>query len=1252
MAIQISKYTRPGIYIEEIDASIQQIPAQTALQVLVPGFSRKGPINLPTLISTPQDLAKIFGPVDRNLEKKGSYFHRTISNLISSAPVWALNLLPTDDNLDVLQWQSISTSPTVLNRPIRTDSYSKFFNKNQFWDRDPDAFLFLAQSTATDSKHVLHITNMSDKKTSVFMYKSAITGFDITTEAWYGGKEKIPTYLNPTELISDYIISIAVVGGDWSNYKALSVDTKWSKYFNNQGLRKGSIQNFLNDNAVTLYKFYDVSLIPYFRDSQGRDMYIENLVNADTDITGLFVTYDLDKIETDAPNGLIDLVGNSLVGQNTETIQYLSYLENISESIVFTEVELNTPGNVFGFDGTSGYAIYGQFMDETKISPVLVNGDFVVTPGSGSSQIQLNTDGYMILNGLNVTLNSTISPNNFVVQTQNVALGKIRKDTLYIDGNGVLGIATGFEVSKFTAWIDVPLIPLASGVIPVGIVMLGDQGTSGSDVGIESVTALAPLTSGRNNTMSQLYDIEFQMLGTNEIIITFNGTKDSDPDTNYKKTRELMIFKSIESNLIQGQSVIVDSSGNNNIINSLTYDVSSTDNKSINIVMPANIYIDRGSQVEIYYIDNEFQFGSLGMMTVGSASSSGTGRVAPNSKFYQYFLQGLINSGDYFYQDLFTNPFGTQFVLNSGTDIIQVYTNLSTLYDSETGGIIPNRLIYIQGSKTNDGIFTVLSVTGPIPGPYTVGTSTYSNMFQLAVNEAINPEGLTDGVEIHNADQDSIVYLRLFLINNSLNVQFTSDPTLLTGSLTLTDPVYKSYLVNGNRSVTVFSKRSNFQETIEIEAVLDINKILVNGTRYATVAVGDYLEAYVDESTVVGVPRRLTRVIDKIAYSQDASLSQITTDAQIAITTFGAEQQTMRYTAIEDYVNTFQAIVLNGFKIRTESLPDGTEAKQSSILDMLAVNTPIAQGLTNRNKIEWRYLIDSFGLGLTALSKQQLVDLCGTKLNCFGILNMPAVKDFKKSTSPSFIDANGVLSTAYIALGANPQSNPTFRYSFGQGIGETTVGYFFPHVIINDNGRPLVFPPSSFVGTTFLRKHLSRLATVQPWTIAAGLNNGLINGIANLEIDLTPDDITNLNQMHANPIVYKMGKGFTIETDNTAQTEITSALSYIHVREALIELEDQLYDMLLTYQWRFNTPDIRSEIKRKADDICATFVKNQGITNYLNICDDSNNTPDIIDAQIGVLDTFVEPIKGMGIIVNNITVLKTGDIASGGFQLP
>jgi hypothetical protein len=277
------------------------------------------------------------------------------------------------------------------------------------------------------------------------------------------------------------------------------------------------------------------------------------------------------------------------------------------------------------------------------------------------------------------------------------------------------------------------------------------------------------------------------------------------------------------------------------------------------------------------------------------------------------------------------------------------------------------------------------------------------------------------------------------------------------------------------------------------------------------------------------------------------------------------------------------------------------------------------------------------------------VDICGSRLDALGIINMPSMRSFKDSTSPTFVNSEGVLQTSFVAEGGDPESNPSFLYSFATGNGTTCVGYFSPYLTVNDNGRPFDVPPAMYVASTYLRKQTSNVSGIVPWTIAAGVTNGKIVGIANLEQIFNPEDISNLNLAQMNPIVYKKNRGFVIETENTAQTLYKSALSYLHVREVLIELERDLSAMLLDFQWKFNTADIRAEIKLRADTICERYVNKNGLYTFFNKCDEENNTSELIDNQIGVLDTYVEPIKGMGTIVNNITILRTGTINSGGF---
>ena len=107
MAIQIGKYKRPGIFIEEFDNSVITSPTVEGISSMVIGFSKKGPVNTPVLLQNTNDLESILGSIDRNLERKGNFFHRTITKMLESSPVYAINLLLTDDNLDKIEYQTL-----------------------------------------------------------------------------------------------------------------------------------------------------------------------------------------------------------------------------------------------------------------------------------------------------------------------------------------------------------------------------------------------------------------------------------------------------------------------------------------------------------------------------------------------------------------------------------------------------------------------------------------------------------------------------------------------------------------------------------------------------------------------------------------------------------------------------------------------------------------------------------------------------------------------------------------------------------------------------------------------------------------------------------------------------------------------------------------------------------------------------------------------------------------------------------------
>ena len=1280
MAIQIGKYKRPGIFTEEFDNSVISSPTVEGLKTTVIGFSKKGPVNAPVLLQNTNDLEKIFGSLDRNLERKGSFFHRTISKMLESSPVYAINLLATDDTLDTIEYKSLSTSSSKLNDVERDGAYRRFFDTTGFWKRDTESFINLTKNNTGYSDRLLNITNLSDKFITVFIFKSQLQGFDRTMIEWYGSIEKIPTYVNESDFASDYMVDAVIVSGDWSNYQELSVDTKWSNYFSNTGLRKEKVRDFSNDRNVNLLQYYEgLSLIPYFRDSNGRNIFIETVVNRDTDRTGLFCSFNMDLFETDFPKGLVDIMGNNLV-QNNELvdsgqtdIEFLSYKETITESVLFTTTVLDRSGNVSCIDGytsgspstsfrsstwggsssspnsnRTGYFAEG-FIDGLEFNSASYSiATSSVTVKYSLFNTSIGIDPYVVMNGTKIDVAGTAS---FTMLSSNYEQTGTSNyiSTFYLD-------STGTVLAKHNITDNTPLALDSTNDIALGY--LSFTVSSGS-IATSSVsfTHLSVNTTGYKElifgTSSDYYVTD---MGSGSFKVEFLQTSVEDLSSNYVSHRKIRLFKHItnllDSSNISKMSILVDNTTmekysleNTTITNIVT---STTSNKSFTLNtglsnVPTNIL--NGGLI-FYTLDDEMVLGTDGLITKATVGTASTGVVAKNSNLYKKFFDGVINTGDFFYGNLAQDTFDVDFMDSDGDDYV-VFKNTTTPV-SGTGFpyTASDESVILTDSVLNPGVFTIIDNTNyrsSLVDPNT-GLTYSSGHYAYKININTIAESLSDVTKIY--DYNTKHYLQMYLDNsNNLSVKFMD--TLLASTEAI-DSIF-------DYSFKVISDKSSFKQSIEIEVPSGYtqvpNKILINGSRYTEVKIGDFLEAYIDESSLEAgeVPKRLTRILTKRAYAPDTTLTEVTCDSRISKIEFNGDLQTMRYTTMDDYATTYKAISLKGFRVRQDSMPDGTETRQNEILNLIAKGTPIFKALTNKEAIDFRYLIDSFGLGLVERSKQQLVDICGERLDCLGFINMPSIHQFKNSSSPSFVDTEGVLQTEFIAKGGDPESNPAFLYSFGDGRGSTSVGYFTPYVTVNDNGRPFNAPPAMFVATTYMRKQNSNVTSITPWTIAAGVTNGKVSNIAGIEINFNPQDIEFLNQSQINPIVYKRNRGYVIETENTAQTLYKSALSYLHVREVLIELERELSAMLLDFQWKYNTSEVRAEIKLKADTICEKYVSKNGLFNFFNKCDEENNDQTIIDSQIGVLDTYVEPIRGMGIIVNNVTILRTGAISSGGF---
>lgn len=353
--------------------------------------------------------------------------------------------------------------------------------------------------------------------------------------------------------------------------------------------------------------------------------------------------------------------------------------------------------------------------------------------------------------------------------------------------------------------------------------------------------------------------------------------------------------------------------------------------------------------------------------------------------------------------------------------------------------------------------------------------------------------------------------------------------------------------------------------------------------------------------------------------------------------------------AIDTLSDHLHIFTLNGFKLKKKvHIPDGSNARQNEIIDYVlgeAVDSAIAKGLQSRDTITFRYIVDTFGLGLETNCKWKFASLCKKRQSAFAILNAPAAKDFRNSVDPSFKDGN-TLSSMYIAQGGNLSKNPAWLFSLPTiEQGASWCGYYYPYITIRDLNKNINVPPAAYVSNNYMNKYIND----HPWSLVAGTRRGVISGsnVVGLEMAIDDYDRDYLEPVGINCVVWRRGVGPVIFANKTAQQTPKSALSSIHVREAVIYIQDGVENILKHYLFEMNTAQTRLEIKTLVDNFLKSVQANDGIYNFKTIMNETNNTPEVIDNNMGVLDMYVEPVKGMEIIAQRLTILKTGAISTG-----
>jgi hypothetical protein len=196
-------------------------------------------------------------------------------------------------------------------------------------------------------------------------------------------------------------------------------------------------------------------------------------------------------------------------------------------------------------------------------------------------------------------------------------------------------------------------------------------------------------------------------------------------------------------------------------------------------------------------------------------------------------------------------------------------------------------------------------------------------------------------------------------------------------------------------------------------------------------------------------------------------------------------------------------------------------------------------------------------------------------------------------------------------------------------------GYKYQYDKYNDTYRWV--PLNGDVAGLVVRTDVTR----DPWWSPAGFNRGAIKNVTKLAYNPDMGDRDLLYSSNINPVVNFTGEGTILYGDKTLQTK-ASAFDRINVRRLFIVLEKAIATAAKYTLFEFNDSFTRAQFRNMVEPYLRDVQGRRGLSSYKIVCDETNNTPDVIDNNQFVGDIYIAPARSINFIQLNFVAVRTG----------
>ena len=161
------------------------------------------------------------------------------------------------------------------------------------------------------------------------------------------------------------------------------------------------------------------------------------------------------------------------------------------------------------------------------------------------------------------------------------------------------------------------------------------------------------------------------------------------------------------------------------------------------------------------------------------------------------------------------------------------------------------------------------------------------------------------------------------------------------------------------------------------------------------------------------------------------------------------------------------------------------------------------------------------------------------------------------------------------------------------------------------------------------------------WYSPAGFNRGTIRGAVKLAFNPNKTQRDDLYRNRVNAVVTFPGQGTVLFGDKTGLSA-PSAFDRINVRRLFIVLEKAISTASKFQLFEFNDEFTRANFRNIVEPFLREVQGRRGVTDFLVVCDETNNTGDVIDRNEFVAEIFIKPARSINFITLSFIATRTG----------